>query len=247
MGLFTETLIVSLTILVSASIPFFWKQTHKKNSIIFLLGTGALTGIVVFDLLPDLWELGGARSLWMLLAVWIVYSVAHIFHIGPHHHDVPAQTEDTSVAHIQESSILFILSSMMAHCFASGVLLAVSSEVSTGLAKNVFYALLAHKVYEALTVSSVIVEKVKSRVKVVISLLAYSFSLPMGVLVSFLFRSDLSPSIAIVATSLAAGTLLGCLVFDFWMPTLAHLRHSKKDLAWLVLGLLMTQLFMFLL
>lgn len=248
MGLFTETLIVSLTIMISSAIPFFWKQTHKKNSLIFLVGTGALTGIVLFDLLPDLWQLGGAKSLWLLGAVWLVYSIAHVFHIGTHHHhDLPPHTEDTSVAHIQESSILFILSSMMAHCFASGVLLAVAAQVSMGLAQNVFYALLAHKVYEALTVSSVVVEKVKSRVKVALALLGYSLSLPVGVLVSFLFRKDLSPNIAILATSLAAGTLLGCLVFDFWMPTLAHLKHSKKDLVWLMIGLLMTQVFMLLL
>ncbi len=247
MGLLLESLILSLVIFVSAAIPFLWKQTHKKNSLMFLVGTGALTGIVIFDLLPDLWALGGAKSLWMLFSVWLVYSLAHLFHRGPQHHELPPHTEDTTVAHIQESSMLFILSSMMAHCFASGVLLAVSSEISTGLEKNVFYALCAHKVYEALTLSSVIVEKLKTRLRVAFALFAYSLSLPFGVLVSFVFRKDLSPLVGLIATSLAVGTLMGCLIFDFWMPTLSHLRHSKKDIKWLILGLLMTQLFMFLL
>ncbi len=247
MGLLAEATILTLTISVSASVPFFWRQTHKKNSVMFLIGTGALTGIVIFDLLPDLWILGGVKTICMMLAVWFTYSVAHYFHIGTHHHEIPANTEDTSVGHIQESSILFILSSMIAHCFASGVLLAVSAEISTGLARNVFYALCAHKVYEALTVSSVVVEKMNSRAKAGLALIAYSLSLPAGVILSFVFRHDLSPSIAMIATSLAAGTLLGCLVFDFWLPTLSHLRHSKKDLKWLIVGLLLTQFVMFVL
>lgn len=248
MGLFLETIIVSLTILISALVPFFWKLNHKKNSIMFLVGTGALTGIVTFDLLPDLWTFGGSQSLWILFAVWALYSVMHYFQIGHHHHNhtLPPHTEDTSVAHIQESSIFFILSSMMLHCFASGVLLAVSNEISSDLAKNVFYALIAHKVYEALTVSSVIVEKIKARMKVILALLAYSFSLPFGVALSLAFKGSLSPNVAIIATSIAAGTLLGCLVFDFWLPTLAHLKHSRRDLMWIILGLLLTQAFMLL-
>lgn len=246
MGLYLETLIVSLTILISALVPFFWKLNHKKNSMMFLIGTGALTGIVIFDLLPDLWSLGGRQSLWILFGVWALYSVMHYFQIGHHHHDhaLAEHVEDTSVAHIQENSIFFILSSMMLHCFASGVLLAVSSEISSGLAKNVFYALIAHKVYEALTVSSVIVEKIKTRTKVMLALLAYSFSLPVGVALSLAFRGSLSPNVAIIATSIAAGTLLGCLVFDFWLPTLSHLKHSRRDLGWIILGLLLTQAFM---
>ena len=242
MGIFAETLILTVTILASTAIPFFWKQNHKKNSLMFLIGTGALTGIVIFDLLPDLWTLGGAKSFWMLLVVWIAYSVLHKFKIGSHHHDVPGSGEHTSVSHIRESSIFFILSSMMAHCFASGVLLVIASDLSSGLAKNVFYALCAHKVYEALTVSSVVVEKLKTRLKIGFALVGYSMSLPVGVILSVVFRSSLSSNVALIATSLAAGTLLGCLVFDFWMPTLSHLRHSKKDLSWLIVGLLMTQL-----
>ncbi len=252
MNLIVETFIVSITILVSSAIPFFWNKPRKKNSLMFLIGTGALTGIVVFDLLPDLWSLGGVKSLWILVVVWVIYSLMHVFHIGHHEHlethpEKHLLPEDTSVDHVKESSIFFILISMMAHCFASGILLAISYEISTGLAKNVFYALLAHKIYEGLTVSSVIVEKVKSRLRAGLYLLAYSLSLPFGVVLSLLFKQQLTPQIALVATSFAAGTLLGCLVFDFWVPTVVHLKHAKKDLGWIVLGLLATQAFMFLL
>ena len=145
-------------------------------------------------------------------------------------------------SHYGNGSNLFFLFSMIAHCFASGMLLVTSAEYSVGLNRSIFLALLAHKLYESLTVSSVLIEKQKSLRKSIFSIILYSFSLPAGVILTYLFRSHLTPPIALIATSLAAGTLLGCLIFDFFIPSLSQIRKSWSTIGWIAIGLLSAQI-----
>jgi hypothetical protein len=76
------------------------------------------------------------------------------------------------------------------------------------------------------------------------SLLLYAAALPTGVALTLAYRSVFSQSLALIATSLAVGTLLGCLIFDFLMPSLNHIRARRNDLGWIVVGLGFTQLLM---
>lgn len=229
--LLVETLLISACMLFFSGLPLLSESVRRHHKLFFLVGTGALGGILFFDLLPDLVGLGGAPSLWSVGAVWILYSIFHFSHLG-HHHDGT-----------QHATLPFLFS-MIAHCLASGLLLATSDGVSQGLNRSVFLALIAHKAYEAMTVSSVLLEKQKMRVRALLSILAYSLALPIGVLLTYFFRAQFTPKIALIAMSLAAGTLLGCLLFDFVIPSLGHVRNRRLDVAWIIAGLTLTQLIM---
>ena len=227
LNLLTETLIISAGMVGVSAIPLYSHTVRKFSNLFYLLGTGALAGILFFDLLPDLFELGGSRSIWGVGLVCLIYSLIHIFQKNHSHHG--------------NGNSAFFLTSMISHCFASGILLVTSAEFSTGLNRSIFLALLAHKLYESLTVSSVLIEKQKSRSKSIFSILLYSISLPLGVILTYLFKSHLTPAIALLATSLAAGTLLGCLIFDFLIPSLPQIRHRWSTIGWIILGLLSAQ------
>jgi zinc transporter ZupT len=244
-NLLTETLIISLGMISVSGIPLFSHTVRKFSSLFYLLGTGALSGILFFDLLPDLFGLGGKTSLWSVFGVCVLYSLLHIFHLSRHHHD-HASEEETAVhhhhGHSENSS--FFLFSMVSHCFASGILLVTSAEFSSGLNRSIFIALLAHKLYESLTVATVLIEKQKSRSKSILSIGLYSLSLPLGVIVTLLFHKYVTPQIALFATSLAAGTLLGCLIFDFLIPSIAQMKKRWTNVGWVALGLLSAQFLM---
>ncbi len=228
--------------LLLCGLPFFSTTVRKNSKLFFLIGTGALSGILVFDLLPDLVEMGGSSSLWWVGLVWGFYSLLHLTHLKHHRHE-GGETPHPGAGHGDQGSVFF-LASMIGHCLASGMLLVASAGIAKEINRTVFWALLAHKAYEALTVSSILLNRQASRRNAVFEIAVYALSLPMGVALTYTFRSVLTPSIALIATSLAAGTLLGCLIFDFLIPSLHHLRGSRRDWAWLFLGLVITQFMM---
>ncbi len=238
MSLLLETTIISLCMIVLSALPLFSTSLRRYSKLFYLLGTGALAGILLFDLLPDLFEMGGKESLIGVGIVWIAYSLFHLVHLKYH-----KKHDDQIHAHGHSHGNLNIfLASMISHCIASGILLVVSLGYSESLNHTVFWALLAHKAYESLTVSSVLIEREKSRAKAIFSVSLYALSLPLGVLLTFLFRGLLTPSVAMLATSLAAGTLLGCLIFDFLLPSMHQVRNRWAAMGWITLGLMTTQL-----
>ena len=210
---------------------------RKQSKFLYLLGTGALSGILLFHLLPDLLHMGGNKSLWYAGIVWAIYSLFHLLHLRNHKstladHDHPHE------------NMTFFLTSMIAHCLASGMLLVISETFSIGIRHTIFGALLFHKIYESLTVASVLIEKQSSRAKAIFSISLYSASLPIGVILTSQYREILTPQIAILATSLAAGTLLGCLIFDFLLPSFHRLQNRWSAIGWIMTGLFTSHLIM---
>lgn len=237
MGLTVETIFISVCIATLSAVPLFLEVARRYSKLFYLLGTGALSGILAFDLIPDLFELGGTSSLWGVGVVWLLYSLLHLSHLK--RHDPKLETHH----HVHGGSSLF-LASMVAHCLASGMLLVASQGLAQSLSRTVFWALLAHKTYEALTVSTVLLEREKSRRRTIASVIAYSLSLPAGVALTYSFRAYLTPFVAMLITSLAAGTLLGCLMFDFLLPSIRRMKNRRIEIAWIVAGLLLTQAIM---
>lgn len=239
LNLVTETLILAVGMAIFCVLPLVSERVRAHSKTLFLIGTGAMFGLCFFDLLPDVFELGGRSSLYVAGAVWAVYSVLHIFHIGHHHgHEHEGEVHETS-----HTPYLF-LASIIGHCFASGMLLAASQSLSARIASTVFIALIAHKGYESLTVSSVLLRQVRSKAGRVAAIAIYSLALPMGVVVTSFFREQMSQEIAVFISSLAIGTLLGCLIFDFLLPSIHELKARRSQVGWLLLGLGITQLMM---
>ena len=199
-------------------------------------------GLCFFDLLPDVIEMGGKSSLYIMGIVWLIYSLIHLFHLG--HHQSTSHTDESHCELGHPHSFSMFCGSLITHGFASGMLLALSHELSTQIAHTVFLALVAHKGYEALMFSSILMKQVFSRRLKILLLGAYAFSLPAGVVSAFFLRAQLTQEVAMMMSSVAVGTLLACLIFDFMIPNLRQLRSKRAELIWMALGLLLTQLMM---
>jgi len=160
----------------------------------------------------------------------------HVFHLDRHHQ------QDYEGAVVTPSPFFFV--SITGHCFASGMLLTVSRSFSEALSLNVYAALLIHKAYEALTVSSILVGDGRSRSRNFGIIGAYTLSFPLGVGLAMLLGNTKGQSVALVISGVAVGTLLGCLIFDFLIPSFFQLKRRKSHVAWIALGLLLTQIVM---
>lgn len=248
MSLYLETLAISALMAFFCAAPRFLRWMRGSSQVFLLIGTGALLGIYFFDLLPDVVEVGGRSSLLIVLGVWAAYSIAHSFHL---HHHRQEHCDTAPSLHVG-----FLMTSMVAHCLASGMFLALSHDLSRSIERGVFWALIAHKGYEALSVSLVLQDSVQSPRKLALLTAGYALSFPAGVAITAAmmpwFNGPGSEAtlhtVAVVVASVAAGSLMGCMIHDFVIPSLRQVRRKRIELVWVMLGLAgtltVTQLFL---
>jgi zinc transporter ZupT len=223
---------------------------------LFLFGTGALFGICVFDLLPDIFEMGGRSGLAMSIAVGVAYSLVHLFHLRKHQSQndssrnrsqdkaacEESHCENHNRQHAHSLPIFFV--SIVSHCFASGILLSVSRELSEKLAGAVFLALLGHKGYECIVFISLLISHRLSRLGTIAAIAVYCLALPAGVLTAVLLNGHWTQNLAVYVSSIAVGSLLGCLVFDFMLPSFETIKRERLRVGWVLLGLALTRVVM---
>ena len=237
MSLLTETLTLFLGMSAVCCAPLVFKSVASFSGWLFLIGTGALAGICIFDLFPDMVEMAGTKGVIITLAVGLLYSLFHLFHL--HHHD---STLSEGHAHVRSFPVFFV--SLASHCLASGILLAVSQQLSNKLAAGVFFALVAHKAYECLIFMSIVLAMQKSKMWTFAVTSLYCLALPAGVLLNAWVGPYVGQTVAVDISSVAVGSLFGCLIFDFLVPSLSQLRRKKSQIAWILVGLLVTRFIM---
>ncbi len=225
-----ETVVITASMIGFAVLPIFLPRVQTYGGPILLFGTGSLLGIFAFDLLPDFYKMGGLAGLPLLIAVWVVYSLIHLFHDHQHHVSANGERARTPYAFFM---------AITAHCFTSGLLLGVSNQFTKHLAETVFVALLVHKIYEAITVSTILLS-FKRRMSWMFRMLAiYLLSFPAGVIAAHLFSGTIHHAAILLISGLAIGSLAGCLVFDFILPSVRYARQNSRQLIWLLAGLIL--------
>ncbi len=226
MGLVVQSATLVAGIVLLSCLPMFVGAAKKYSKVFFLTGTGAMFGLCLFDLLPDVFERGGKLSLLLIAVILITYALLH----------------GLSHKHNSEQPFFVLFISLLVHCFASGMFLALSNELSVKTSQAVFIALCIHKSYEALMFSFILVDRGFSILRKILFLGLYAASLPFGVVTTWLFRDSFSELMATSLSSIAVGSLIGCLIFDFLFPSLQKIRARRIEVAFIALGLVLTQL-----
>lgn len=233
-----EVFAITLVMFLLASVPILIPHVRNYYGPLFLFGTGSLLGICAFDLAPDVFELGGFSGISLVVGVWAIYSAVHLFHSHDHIEEHPKEEGRTPYV---------FLTAISAHCFSSGLLLGVSGQFSAKLSHAVFTALLAHKIYEAMAVSSMLVGYERKTSWTLAMLGLYLASFPAGAFFTEIFKGQISHTWVLFISGLALGSLAGCLLFDFLIPSIKHLRKSAVkapwQVAWLAAGIVLTYIF----
>lgn len=239
MSLLQSTLLLSALMIAAGAFPLLSKRVSRHSKSLLLFGTGAMLGLCVFGLVPEIVTVGGVCSFLLIAATSGIYSWVHVAHVTHHHHegDGPGAQDNTAVG--------FLVGSMSLHCLADGIVLAISSSVSMTMARTIFFALTAHKGYEAFNVSALLKEKARSQRQLLAFLALYTLSFPAGVGITLLTTRGLRlgsipfwvQGLPILIMSIAVGGLLGCLLHDFLIPSLHRIRHRRGEVLWLILGL----------
>jgi zinc transporter ZupT len=230
MNLWTSVSLIAGSMAAAAAVPFFSTDLIRQSRPLFLLGTGALAGVCLFELIPDLHHEGGWLSLGLCALVALAYAGLHL----RHGHGL-TQDED----HATEPKLFFV--SILAHCFSTGIFLVSSGHVSNEMATDFFVASISHKAFEAFIFSTLLVQRWQGVVSKYVLLALYLISIPLGAALATLFGDSMSRQLALVLSSLATGSLLGCLIFDFLIPSLKENKPAVRALVWILVGLGLTQ------
>jgi zinc transporter ZupT len=250
MSLLLQTVLISGLMSLCFAAPRFSAKVAAHSKILLLIGTGGLVSLYFADLLPDVLQLGGYSSLAIIIAVWLMYSYFHTSHV--HYHEEHGQHEShVHGAPDDHGSVKFLMISMVSHCFSSGMLLYMSHELSSRIAASVFFALIGHKGYEALSVSVLLSQKIKEGRKFLACAVAYSLAFPFGVIITaaltHFLGAGMSPvvikTIAMVVASVAVGSLAGCMIHDFLLPSIRHVKTRRLEAGWMLVGVALTMIF----
>lgn len=237
MGGLERLILVTALIAAGAAFPALVARARKPSAILLLLSTGGLVALYFGELIPEVLHEGGWLSVVIILGVWALFSRIP----GLHHHG----SGQEHVGHDHEDSYpgLLVLS-MSAHGLASGALLFTTTHLSGYAADAAFGALLAHKGYEAISVSSLLREKVLRTRRYLALLSVYVFSFPAGYAAAAASAWALGGGLdaehveqaATILGSLAIGSLMSCMLHDFLQPSLRRIRERRSEAVWLVLG-----------
>lgn len=234
MSLVLAAILVSGVIGVCCALPWIFPVLRSYSRPLLLVGTSVLLGFLAFDLIPEMVELGGVYSLVLVLVSSLLFTALHA--MADRGKSVPHLHNDSEEGPVH--GVAFLLGSMALHCFAGGMLLVSSYEISAQLAFDVFLSLVAHKAFEAVSVSSVLIQRIPSLKQALRASAVYVLSFPVGVILTEwgrrLFAQNLSPDrlkqVALVLTAVAVGSLFGCLIQDFLIPAMREFRRPTcKD------------------
>ncbi len=240
-----ETILLTFGMLILAAIPVLTKKVVRYYGPLFLFGTGALLSLCLFELIPDVFKIGGSNALTLAFGAWVLYSLVHLFH--SHHHTV-AHDHSTAHDHARDHSVshrspypFFI--AITVHCFSSGLFFGISNFFSAEISHAIFVAMVAHKAYESMAVSTLLVTFRRSRFWTLSLIAAYVMSFPIGFVLARIFNGEMTHFFLLIISGVAVGSLLGCLCIDFLVPSYHFIRRSRRNAFWLLLGLLLTLIF----
>jgi uncharacterized membrane protein YeaQ/YmgE (transglycosylase-associated protein family) len=97
-----------------------------------------------------------------------------------------------------------------------------------------------HKAFEALSLASLVYWRVNNRGQAIRWLSAYVLSFPCGVFltawIAQKFATDSMQRVALIIMSIAIGNLIGCLIFDFILPSMGRFKQHRGEVYWLLGG-----------
>jgi zinc transporter ZupT len=249
--LLIQSILFTLIGAVGAAVPLLIGRQRGIPLWLLPLATGVMIGLCGFGLLPEVLHEGGRLSAEVVLTVAVVYSIIHLLHVSQHAHLTHDHTSGHCDHHHEGESdipsgdnakpLLVFFCSILLHSLFDGALLVISNNLVSTAFVTVIFSLAIHKLFEAMSVSSIVLGR-RGSVNEALPLIGlYLLSFPCGVVVATVLklfvREELLHPFALVVMAAAIGNLVSCLLYDFVLPSLRRFRQARAELAWLAFGI----------
>lgn len=214
-------------------LPFWLPRKERFLAVTLSAAAGVLLASAFFHLMPEAYEgIGSVAGFWALggfvfLYLFERFITVHICEtIGCHVHTVGL-------------SALFGLS---IHTFANGV--ALGAGVVSGMGGIVFFALAAHKLPEAFSLTAILLHEKYRPVQIVLMNLLFMSMIPLGAWTVWLWNrtGDTHDSIVSWALAFSAGTFIHIAVSDLLPEVHNSASHRATTTAAFLCGILLVAL-----
>ena len=211
----------------SGMIPLLRRWSQRELTFLISLSAGIVLGVVFFDLLPEAMKLSRHFFSAVLAGFMLLLALEKFLLIHPHETEELAGRRTGFAAY----------AGICLHALLDGVALA-SSVMMPAVGTVVIWAIMAHKIPDTFSLSSILLFFGFGRRHVLLLLLIFSLVTPLGGAVAFLLLRHASPTILGIAIGVAAGTFLFIATSDL-LPH-AHAHHERRYYNFLavLLGLL---------
>ena len=216
---------------VGGWIPLLRRWSDQEHHFLISLSAGIILGVVFFDLLPE--AIGTTRHFTTAVLVGFVLLLALEKFILIHAHE----TEELADRRMGFTAFAGIA----LHAFLDGVALG-SSVMLPALGPVVFWAIVAHKIPETFSLSSILLYFGFARRHVLLLVLALSLVTPLGGALALLALRHASPALLGQAIGVAAGMFLFIATSDLLPHAHAHHEGRFRNLLAVLLGLLVSAL-----
>lgn len=214
------TLLAGFFILLGAGLTKLYRDSHKIEAISFALALGALVSLMIFDLVPDIFESG---TKWYLVIVFVALGFGILFlldFLAPDHddhHDTEENHDSENSAHIGIMSALAVI----LHNLIEGMTVYTMSMASTSQGIILAVSIGLHNIPMGMLIYSTLSHK--SRISKYSLLAAVIISTPVGGLLMMLMSGLISETLLSSLVSIAAGMI----VYLIFMELLPHVLKTK--------------------
>jgi zinc and cadmium transporter len=212
-------------------VPLLRRWSHRELQLLISMSAGIVLGVVFFDLRPQ--AVGMSRHFFVAVLAGFVLLLAleKFLLIHPH------ETEELA----GRRSGLAAYAGISLHALIDGVALG-SSVMVPALGGAVVWAIVAHKIPDTLSLSSILIFFGFGRRQILWLLLAVALLTPVGGFVALVALRHASPAVLALAMGVAAGTFLFIATSDLLPHAHAHRKGRFRNLVAVLTGLLVSGL-----
>ena len=223
--------------LIGGIVPLFIKLTHKRLQLAMSFIGGVMAGVAVLDLLPEALLHGETKPvmLWLLAGFLTIFLLERF--LPSHCHDVAEEDQKEACGHEHRLTWMGSFVGLSLHSILAGIALGASWQAGGfPVALGVFIAIILHKPFDGLTLTAMMrISHVKKN-KIHVANLLFSFGVPSGVFLFYIFDSA-NDHIVSIALAYSAGMFL-CISLSDLLPELQFHGHDRLSLTTaLLLGL----------
>ena len=216
---------------VGGLIPLLRRWSHSQLQTLISVSAGIILGVLFFDLLPSAAPTTPNFYTAAIAGFLLLFAFEKFVFIHPH------ETEELSA----QRSGLAAYFGISFHALLDGVALG-SSAMLPGLAPVVAFAILAHKIPDTFSLSSILTFFGYSRRRTLGMLFFFSLLTPLGGLLALWFLRDVEPQALGMLIGLASGTFLFIATSDLLPHAHEHHEGRFRNLAAVVAGILLIAL-----
>jgi zinc and cadmium transporter len=223
MGFFTFLLAIALSSFAGGLIPLIRTWSHRSLLIPLSFSGGVLLGAAFFHMIPEAAAILDGSLGWPLLAGFVIIFGLERFVLV--HPNPEGATEHGLAHHIHLGTAAYV--GMSFHSLLDGLAITSAYE-RPDLGGVVLLAVIFHKLPDAFALASLMLLDRWTRRGIVIAMVAFAFTTPMGALLSMLMLRRATNTAVAAAIALSAGTFLAVATSD----VLPQIRRYDSQRLW---------------